>query len=156
MLADAEDGEVIEAGMEAVLLRQGGGEGGDEVVRELLLVAAGKSDQEVVAMGAEVLVLHLAEAEVGDADEALVLQPGEDAVDGGAADIGEAGGDERVDLVGGVVCAGGLEGLEDEEALGGETLALGVELLDDSRIGRGLVGHRAHPLSREQSQARRV
>ncbi len=151
MLADAEDGEVVEAGLEAVLIGEGDGEGGDEVVGKLLLVAAGEADQVVVAMRGEVLVLHLAEAEVGDADEALILQPGKDAVDGGAADVGKAGTDERVDLVGGVVCAGGLQGLQDEEALRCEALALGVELLDHRLIGRGLVGHRSQHLGREQS-----
>lgn len=156
VLADAENGEVVEAGVEAVLIGEGGGEGGDQVVGELLLVAAGEADQVVVALCGEVLVLHLAAAEVGDADEALFLQPGEDAVDGGAADVGEAGADEGVDLVGGVVRAGGLQGLQHEEALGRQALTLGVELFDHGLIGIGLVAHRSKHLGREHAKVRRV
>jgi hypothetical protein len=115
-------------------------------------VAAGEADQVVVAVRGKVLVLHLAEAEVGDADEALLLQPGEDAVDGGAADVREAGADEHIDLVGRVVRAGGLQGLQHEEALGREALTLGMELFDYGLIGSGLVGHRSQHLGREQTQ----
>ena len=131
--APAEEGQVVDAGVEAVAVRDRGAEGGDQAVFEFAHRAAVAADEVMMAAVAQFEVADAA-AEIGFADEPEVAEQFERAIDGGAIDAGQGGGDPGQEVVGRDVFAGPQRG-EDRQALGGGTLPKLAQ--EGCPVGRG-------------------
>src|SRR4051812_1555192 len=87
-LAGAEDGDVVEVGLEAGLMLQGAGERVHVLLSQLAHSAAGTADQVVVSMRAEPLEQVVAGAEVGLADQTQLFGRRKSPIDGRSIYVG--------------------------------------------------------------------
>lgn len=132
MAADAEYGEVVEVGLEFILLLESDADGFEEAVMvDVEGRAAVPTDYVMVSPVVGELVLVGAAAEVYFDEKALALEELDGAVDGG--DVDERVGllDPFVDVLGGHVAGAGCDGGQDHDALGGKTEARASEGVEE-------------------------
>ena len=119
-----EDSQMMQVGMEAVLLVQSRSERRQHLFIQVDDLAAPGADQMVVMLMSGAMEPHAAVAHVGFGYHPHLFKQFEGAIDGGDVEPMIALADILVDLLGADVPAGSLDGLQDHEALGRHAVAL--------------------------------